>query len=92
MLIRTAAQLMMFCPLLGQLCNAVVHLTSNNRADDSPLAHSAGSLTFLNMFFMLFLRSTGWEFPISVFGDENKEKRRYFRDEEYEDPAVSLIL
>ena len=98
MLIRTAAQLLIFCPLLGQMCNAAVELTNKDQDEDSFLSLTAGSLLIINLFLFLIIQSTGWTFPVSVFGDQNKDlfgekmriRRKYYQGEVYEDPALSL--
>ena len=100
MLIRTAAQLMIFCPLLGQICNAGVQMTNKNQEEDSLLSLTAGSLLIINLFSFLVIQSTGWTFPISVFGDQSKDlfgekmrnRRRYYQGELYEDPALAWPL
>jgi len=93
MLIRTAAQLMIFCPLLCQIIEATVQFTNPYQVKNSSLSLTAGILLLVNLFFFLIMQSSGWTFPVKVFLDdcndvygESKEiKRRYYRGEMYED-------
>ena len=97
-LMRTAAQLVIFCPLLGQICTTIVHLTNKEQKDNSFLFLVSGFLLILNLFLMMILQSTGWKFPVSVFGDETRQKQRQSwrrgtgRKAVYQDPVLNLDL
>ena len=94
LLIRTAAQLVIFCPLLGQVTTTVYHLTHQKRGEkQQEMGLVAGSLLLLNMFLLMVLQSTGWKFPISVFRDKDdvkksRRKRGGRMEEEYVDPVL----
>ena len=98
--IEDISQLLIFCPLLGQMCNAVIQMTNKDQEENSLLSLTPGTLLALNFFLFSFIQSTGWTFPVALFKDWNKDlfgenmklRRRYYEGEVYEDPAMSMIF